>query len=152
MPLNYIVGLKPNLNNTVTSVTQLQTGNLPDATFDLVQTIEAYTNVKMVIDPFTIFLRTANNGIGKARAKAQIIVYDGITETQLYEVGCANNETKTFSIPKLEATFASVPAGRNLRMFILYIFDNVRGSNSGSMDVETIVSNVKVAISTIKTT
>lgn len=150
MPLNYIVGLKPNLNNTVTSVAQLQTGSLPDATFDLVQTIEAYTNVKMVIDPFTIFLRTENNGIGKARAKAQIIVYDGVTETQLYEVGCANNETKTFNIPKLEATFASVPAGRNLRMFILYIFDNVRGSNSGSMDVETTVSNVKVAISTIK--
>lgn len=151
MPLNYVVGPKPNLNNTITSVTQLASADLPNANYDLVQTIEAYTNVKLTIQPFNLYLRTANRGIGKARAKAQIIVYDGVTETQLYEVGCANNETKTFNIPKLEATFASVPSGRNLRMYIRYAFDNVRGSNSGSMDVETIVSGVKVSISTSKT-
>lgn len=148
MPLNYVVGLKPNLNNTISSVTQLQTGDLPDDTFNLVQTTEPYTNVKMVIEPFSIFLRTANNGIGKARATVQVTIYDGITETQLYQIGSADNASQTFNIPKLTATFASVPSGRKLRMFIYYFFDNRRGSNSGSMDVETTVSGVKVAINT----
>lgn len=148
MPLNYVVGLKPNLNNTISSVTQLQTGDLPNDTFNLVQTSEPYTNVKMIIEPFTIFLRTANNGIGKARATVQVTVYDGVTETQLYQIGSADNASQTFNIPKLTATFASVPSGRKLRMFIYYFFDNRRGSNSGSMDVETTVSGVKVAINT----
>lgn len=148
MPLNYVVGLKPNLNNTISSVTQLQTGALPDDTFNLVQTTEPYTNVKMIIEPFTIFLRTANNGIGKARATVQVTVYDGVTETQLYQIFSADNASQTFNIPKLTATFASVPTGRKLRMFIYYFFDNRRGSNSGSMNVETTVSGVKVAINT----
>jgi len=148
MPLNYVIGLKPNLNNTISSVTQLQTGDLPDDTFNLVQTTEPYTNVKMTIEPFTIFLRTANNGIGKARATVQVTIYDGVTETQLYQIGSADNASQTFNIPKLTATFANVPSGRKLRMFIYYFFDNRRGSNSGSMDVETTVSGVKVAINT----
>jgi hypothetical protein len=104
----------------------------------------------MVISPFTIFLRTENNGIGKARAKAQIIVYDGVTELQLYEVNSADNASRTFNIPQLTATFASVPSGRKLRMFIYYKFENRRGSSSGSIDIETIVSNAVVTISTIK--
>jgi len=148
MPLNYVVGLKPNLNNTISSVTQLQTGDLPDDTFNLVQTTEPCTNVKMIIEPFSIFLRTANNGIGKARATVQVTIYDGVTETQLYQIGSADNASETFNIPKLTATFANVPSGRKLRMFIYYFFDNRRGSNSGSMDVETTVSGVKVAINT----
>jgi len=148
MPLNYVVGLKPNLNNTISSVTQLQTGDLPDDTFNLVQTTEPYTNVKMIIEPFSIFLRTANNGIGKARATVQVTIYDGVTEIQLYQIGSADNASQTFNIPKLTATFANVPSGRKLRMFIYYFFDNRRGSNSGSMDVETTVSGVKVAINT----
>lgn len=148
MPLNYVVGLKPNLNNTISSATQLQTEDLPDDTFNLVQTVEPYTNVKMIIEPFTIFLRTESNGIGKARATARVTVYDGVTETQLYQIGSADNASQTFNIPKLTATFASVPTGRKLRMFIHYFFDNRRGSNSGSMDVETTVSGVKAAINT----
>ena len=148
MPLNYVVGLKPKLNNTISNVTQLQTGNSPDDTFNLVQTIEPYTNVKMVIEPFTIFLRTANRGIGKARATVRVIAYDGVTETQLYQIGSGDNDAQTVNIPKLTTTFASVPTGRKLRMFIYYHFYNGRGSNAGSMDVETTVSGVKVAIST----
>jgi hypothetical protein len=150
MPLTYIVGLKPNLNNTVTSVAPIIGPDQPSDTYNLVQTIEDYTNVKMVISPFTIFLRTENNGIGKARAKAQIIVYDGVTELQLYEVNSADNASRTFNIPQLTATFASVPSGRKLRMFIYYKFENRRGSSSGSIDIETIVSNAVVTISTIK--
>ena len=148
MPLNYVVGLKPNLNNTISSVTQLLLDDSLDDTFNLVQTIAPYANVKMVIEPFTIFLRTESNRKGKARATARVIAYDGVTETQLYQIGSADNDTQTFSIPKLTATFASVPSGRKLRMYIHYSFDNRRGSNSGSMDVETTVSGVKVAINT----
>ena len=152
MPLTYIVGLKPNLNNTVTSAVPIVASMAPDNTFNLVQTVEAYTNVKMVISPFTLFLRTKNNGIGKARATAQVIVFDGVTQTVLFEVSSADTTQRTFNIPELTATFANVPAGRNLRMHIYYAFDNRRGSNSGSMDVETIVTGVKVAITTTKTT
>ena len=148
MPLNYVVGLKPNLNNTISSATQLQTEGSPDDTFNLVQTVEPYTNVKMIIEPFTIFLRTGSNRKGKARATARVMVYDGVTETQLYQIGSADNASQTFNIPRLTATFASVPSGRKIRMFIHYFFDNRRGSNSGSMDVETTVSGVKVAINT----
>ena len=150
MPLNYVVGLKPNLNNTITSVTQFKRGAAPNADFDLVNTSEAYTNVKVNISAFTLRLRTANRGIGRARAKAQITLYDGVNFFQLYEVNSSNNTDTTFTIPALSKTFASVPSGRSIRMFIYYYFDNVRGLNSGSMDVETVVSGVKVVIATSK--
>ena len=151
VPLNYVLGLKPNLNNTVTSVAQFLTSDAPSAAFDLIQTTEAYTNVKVEIEPFSIYLRTENNGVGKARAKAQVIVYDGVFAVQLYEVGSADNAAQTFNIPKLTRVIPNIAAGKSIRVYIYYQYDNRRGSNSGSMDVETTVSNMVVKITTDKT-
>lgn len=150
MPLNYVVGLKPNLNNTITSVTQLSSEAVPNANYDLVQIADSYAKIVVAIAPFQIYLRTANRGIGRARAKATIILTDGVSDFQLYEVNSSNNTETTFNIPAVSQTFTNLPNGRVIRMYVKYFFDNVRGSNSGSMDAQTIVKGAKVAISTSK--
>lgn len=148
----YFVGPRPNLNNTVTSADLVSNGTGADNTFDLIQTIEPYTNVKVVVYPFNIFLRTANNGIGKARSQFRIFVdWGNFAPTEIYEVSTANNQTINVLTPKLTFTIPNVPSGRNIRVYGYYHFDNRRGSNSGSMDVETAVDNFKVDLSTTKT-
>ena len=54
-------------------------------------------------------------------------------------------------MPALTYSFPIVPIGRKIRVFIHFAFDNRRGSNSGSMDVEIKVNNWEVKISTVKT-
>ena len=150
-PVKYFLGLKPNLNNTITSADLVSNGTGPDDTFNLVVSADAYTQVKVEVLPFTIHLRTANNGIGKARATARVMLFDGVNNIQLYEVGTADNQEKTVVTPTLTSTIASSPVSRKIRVYVHYFFDNRRGSNSGSMDVETDISDMQVIISTIKT-
>lgn len=148
--LSYIAGQKPNLNNTVTSVTQIITGS-PDDSYNLVQAVEAYVNVKVTVNPFTLYLRTENNGIGKARAVFKLYVSYGSVATQLYQYNSGDNQTQTIQAPRREVTTPSLPSGTKIRVYAVYSFDNRRGSNSGSMDVQTAVSDFSVDISTIKT-
>jgi len=150
MPLNYVVGAKPNLNNTITSVVQISAVNVPTSDYDLIRLTESYPNIEINIAPFSLFLRTANRGIGRARAKATLILTDGVSDFQLYEVNSLNESATTFNIPALKYNFTNLPNGGLIRLYIYYTFDNVRGLNSGSMDVETTVSNFKCKITTSK--
>jgi hypothetical protein len=150
MPFTYTMGLKPNLNDTITSIAPFVVGTAPDDTYNMVVASEPYTDVKVVIEPFQLYLKTQNNGIGKARAIARIIMFDGVTAIQLYEIGAADNQTINVTTPKIERVITSFPTTRKIRVYVQYFFDNRRGSNSGSMNVETTVTDAVVTISTIK--
>jgi hypothetical protein len=146
----YYVGLKPNINNTVTSADLISNSSGPNDTFNLIQATQTYGNIKVKINPFTIFLRTENNGIGKARAYFQLYIdYNGlVTPLQLLEVSTADNQSKTVVTPQIIRTIPSLASGGKIRVYGYYRFDNRRGLNSGSMDVETQVTNFSVDIST----
>ena len=155
-PNVYYTGLKPNLNDT-----QVQTENIvidlngeypaPDDTFNLVVSADAYTKVKVNIPSFPIYLRTKNAGNGKARARVTIMLdYEG-SPISLRQISSVNDSEQTFTIPEISYTIASLPSGSKLRVYLLFAFDNVRGSNSGSMDVWTTVNDFMVNISTTKT-
>jgi len=116
-----------------------------------VEVTEDYTNVRIDTAAFPLYLRTKNGGIGKARAKATIKVSDGINTHDLYQVSSADNSEKTFNIPALNYTFPNVPIYGKIRVFIHFFFDNRRGSNSGSMNVEITINNFEVKITTTKT-
>lgn len=146
---SYYVGPKPNLNNTISSAAMVSNGTGPDDDFNLVQTIEPYTNVKVIIYPFNVFLRTANNGIGKARAQFRLFIDWGeAAPLEVLELSTANNQTINVLTGKYQLTIPSIPTGRKIRVYGYYHFDNRRGLNSGSMDVETTVNNFSVDIST----
>jgi len=151
-PNTYVLGLKPNLNTTIqqTETKVIGSSAIANDTFNLVEVTDTYTNVRIDTAAFPLYLRTKNVGIGKARAKATIKVSDGINTHDLYQVSSADNSENTFNIPALTYTFPNVPIGRKIRVFIHFAFDNRRGSNSGSMDVEVKINNFEVAISTIK--
>ena len=110
-----------------------------------------YTNVRIDTAAFPLYLRTKNRRHGKARAKATIKVSDGINTFNLYQVSSADNSENTFNIPALSYTFPNVPIGRKIRVYFHFFFDNRRGSNSGSMDVEIKINNFEVKITTTKT-
>lgn len=150
--LTYILGPKPNINTTITSVTSPQDISvIPGNSFNLVEVTENYLATQVVISPFTIFLRTQNNRIGKARAIIQLIVDNGVSKFQVYEIGSANNQSKTITVPKQTVIFTSMPTGRKVKVYFKLSFDNVRGLNSGSMDAEVTISGMNVSIGTTKT-
>ena len=152
-PNTYVLGLKPNLNTTIqqTETKVIDPSDIANDTFNLVEVTDNYTNVRIDTAPFPLYLRTKNVGIGKARASGTIKVSDGINTFDLYQVSLGNNTETTFDIPALTHTFPNVPIGRKIRVFIHFAFDNRRGSNSGSMDVELAINNWEVKISTTKT-
>lgn len=152
LAVNYIVGTKPNLNTTITTANiQKVSNDAPDDTFNLVNITEAYSQIKVDVPSFNIYLKTDSNGIGKARAHVKLIIFDGTTELQVYEVGSADNQTQNILVPAQSRTLNNVAIGKKLRVYLKYEFDNRRGSNSGSMNVFTTVSNMSVIISTTKT-
>lgn len=145
----YYAGLRPNINDTITSVGMVSSTAGTNAAFELVHTTQAYTNVKIVVNPFTLYLKTENVGIGKARAYFKVYVDFGTgSPVQLYDTSAANNETKTVVTPILKYTIPSLASGKIIRVYAHYGFDNVRGSNSGSMAVTTTLNDFSVDIST----
>ena len=151
-PNTYVLGLKPNLNTTMHQTeTKIMDSYIANDTFNLVEVTEDYTNVRIDIAAFPLYLRTKSGGIGKARAKATIKVSDGINTHDLYQVSSADNSENTFNIPALSYTFPYVPVFGKLRVYFHFFFDNRRGSNSGSMDVEIKINNFEVKITTTKT-
>ena len=151
-PNTYVKGLKPNLNTTIrqTETKVIDPSAIANDTFNLVEVTDNYTNVRIDTAPFPLYLRTKNGGIGKARATGNIKVSDGINTFNLYQVSSANNAENTFNIPALSYTFPTVPLFGKLRVYFHFFFDNRRGSNSGSMDVEIKINNWEVKITTTK--
>lgn len=156
---SYYVGPKPNLNNTITSVAMTSNDVGVNDDFNLIQTTEPYTNVKVVVNPFAVFLKTENNGIGKARAQFRLFIDWGETQvlpfvglvpkpTGLFEMSTANNQTLELTTPKITFTIPALASGRKIKVYGFYHFDNRRGSNSGSMDVESRINDFSVDIST----
>ena len=152
-PNTYVLGLKPNLNTTIqqTETKVIGSSTIANDTFNLVEVTDNYTNVRIDIASFPLYLRTKSGGKGKARATATIKVSDGVNTYNLHQVSSADNSENTFNIPALTYNFPIVPIGRKIRVFIHFAFDNRKGSNSGSMDVWTTINNFKVKISTSKT-
>lgn len=149
--LEYTVGPKPNLNTTITSVAPQEITVAPGDDFNLVEVTEAYEAAQIVTGAFNVHLRTESNGTGKARAKVQLIIYDGVTAFQKYEVGSADNQEQNLIIPAQSVSIPSLTVGRKIRVYLHFDFDNRRGSNSGSMDVEVDVTNMTASIATTKT-
>lgn len=150
--LEYVVGNKPNINNTIDN----RTVNKPPVTgfgtqLKLIQAIENYTHLKINIKPINIKLKTTNGGIGKARATLKLQLYDGVNVTTLQEWRSANNQEQIFITPEYNFTYTNFPQGRFIYIYFYGAFDNRRGLNSGNMDVYIDIKNMKASISTIKT-
>lgn len=153
-PNIYYVGLKPNLNDTVNQ-TEVQdtTGSVGDS-FNLIQATDSYTDVLVKVNPFTLRMDSDNNGLGRAKAVANVVVVVGeepYTIYTLYSVSVRNNDNKTFAVPALSKLLPIVPIGTKIKAYLYFTFDNTRGLNVGSMDIQLWINDWSVDISTIKT-
>jgi hypothetical protein len=142
-PVNYKIGLT-NENKILVENGAITNG------FNLIETSEAYTNVRVEILPFSIYIKNSEGGIGKAESKAKVILHDGTTEHQLYATELWRSGEKTVIVPKLAYNIAVLISNKKIRVYIKYEFNNKRGSNSGNMSVETKISGMKINITTTK--
>lgn len=156
MPLTYVVGTRPNLNNTVTSVTPLYL-SVPESSdaFNLIEASETYTSVKVQVPAFELTL-----GYRRTFARPKLIgrlkVYDGTSIIILREVSIAAGPTTpgglhefTFAITASETTIASLVPGKKIRV---YIHVEVTSSDGSTIqDAKAVVRDLKVNISTTKT-
>ncbi len=147
-PFDYKLGLKPNLSNTPQYPASANETN-PNDSFNLIESIDTYTNVLLAYD-INITLETDNNGLGRARSIAELYVSDGVISTKVDEVSITNNTSSTF-IMSGSVNIPLVSAGQKVRFNFAFVFDNTRGSNLGSIDVDVKINSAKLRISTIKT-
>lgn len=162
-PLNYTVGGRPNLNNTVTSMEPVRTsGILPNSpvitsAFDLIIASEEYTNVKVRVSDFKItlgFLRL----LGKNTIVAKVKLFDGVNTIDLTEFSMNSFSDPAppgprtdieFNIGPLEHTIPTLAIGSKIRV---YIWAQVTNANDNV--IQNIVINpqdFKVDISVTKT-
>lgn len=150
--LSYVVGPKPNISNTITSVGPValpETLNTSNA-FNLISTVENYASFKVRIKPFTLRLYTHNNGQGKARSEVRLVLSNGSTLETLKTWSVGDNSDLTLNVPARETNTIPIVSGKNIRLYFLFLFENRRGSNSGSIDVGVTITNFAADISTIK--
>lgn len=146
-PFNYILGNKPNLNNTIISVSQILKGGGDDEDFDLVTTNQVYNKIDFVLYPCILTLNLDNNGLGRAKGYVLIYLKIGSQLIKLYENTASNNDNKTFQIPQIKRSGLNVPSNTDIRLFVYYRYFNRK--NLGSIDVNFTVSNFKLDIKSI---
>jgi len=94
-------------------------------------------------------LRTKSNGIGKARGHFKLYIEHGNRNLiEVLAVDTGDNETKNILTTPYSFNIPNIPNGSKIYIFGFYLFENRRGLNSGSIDVETRVNNFSVDIST----
>lgn len=148
---NWYQGPRPNLNNTISSAVATSNESGADDTFNLVVADEDYTNVKIDVKPFNLHMRTDNNGLGKARGICRIITTgDGLPKRTLQEVSVTGDNTQDFVLGG-SYTIPNFNYGNKIRVYMELDFDNLKAGDLGSMDVDLVISNFAVDITTTKT-
>ena len=147
--VNYAVGPKPNLNSTVTSAAQIYNETAVNDDFNLIVAGENYTDVKVEISAFTLYLKSKQKSPFSPVIRAKLIVFNGVSEIELYETSVSANEGKTVLVPAHNLTIPNLSSGTKVRVYLKYLFNN-NGPIGPLMDAETSVSGMAVNIKTTK--
>lgn len=149
--LEYYIGLKPNLNDTITSAAVISREDNTNADFNLVASNDNYANVKIEVEPFEIDLKLIRfrRNVGGS-CWARVMLFDGVSERTLKEVSVAMEVPQTFSIPRLERVITSLPAGRKIQIYVLFQTRQSSGRGHRYVKGEINIRNMKANISTIK--
>ena len=151
--LEYTVGGRPNLNNTITSVA---VGEIADDgleandTFNLIVATENYNTVNIRTSPFVLVLQTANISGGLAQLSVRLIVSHPGGVTIAGEWTVLNNNTETFYVPELETSIASLPSGGKIRVYYWIYANNNAPAGIGSINFYAGFSELHAAIKTTK--
>jgi len=147
-PNVYRVGSRPNLNDTLQQTANVLETSVND-NLNLIEATQNYTgSVRVDFSAFTMHIRSSNNGIGKARTYAKVVVEAGSYKRTFEEVSTVNDEEETHYMNPGSVTFPNLPLGAPVRAYVDFTFDNRRGSNSGSMSSRVTITNFNVDIST----
>jgi hypothetical protein len=144
------LGLKPELNNTISSAVMVARDDAADDTFNLVVAAEEYANVKVKVPKVDVFMSTDNNGLGRAQARCRLVLSLPSGDVVMAETSVSNNNSMSATLSG-EYVIPAYHIGDKIRAYLQFDFDNTRGSNLGSMDVILTVNNMSVIVSTIKT-
>lgn len=152
-PFTYFVGQRPNLSDTFieVAVQALENTTVIPESFNLVQSDDAYTDVRVRISPFTVKITDTATGSGTdgIRTQVKLIVMVGATASVLATIDKVGTGVLTANISQKSKLINSLPYGTAIKVYLSCDFIT---SNSGvSRSVKVEVSAAQVAISTVKT-
>lgn len=153
-PFTYFVGQRPNISDTFTEVAVQALENttaIPES-FNLVRSDDAYTDVKVRIEPLSLRLTDTVVGPGAEliRTKASLIIKVGNTESVIVSVDKVGVGVMDIDISQKTKTISSLPYGTPIKVYMSYYFINT-GVFEGLRNVKAEVSATQVSISTVKT-
>jgi len=147
--IEYVVGPRPNLNQTITSVGFVdRTGSSvleADDDFNLVDPTEIYTNVKVTTPAFNMRIRTANIGLGKAQGRVRLMISYG-TALNIIQEWAANDNTDTvINVPSYTHTNSVSVVDEKIRVYFWIDFKNLTGFNGidFQLDIEDFGATIK---------
>lgn len=161
--LSWYEGLRPNINNTITSIAPIAidgSGTLvANDTFNAIVTSEAYGLTTVATDPFALTLITSNNGNGRAQLTVRLILaYGGIvdggnngTTIILEERSVEDNQAETFIIPAINYNIPVLNNGDKVRVYFWVEAKNRAFAQLDSINFKVGVTQLNIAIRTTKT-
>lgn len=148
--LEYYVGTKPNLNNTVNTAGVEFMGVLTDA-FNVIEAIETYTNVNVKINPFKIRLEGYKNQTAHMRASIKLFVQHGLGTIQVAEYSITDNADTTFNVPETNTNIPTLNIGGKIRVYFYVEYEFTRGmSVTAYSSILYTIQDMAVDISTTK--
>lgn len=130
MPFNYVVGLRPNINNTVTSaVPVIQEGYInPPSTFNLIDATQNYSNLKLEIAPFNIRIKQTSV-LTLPRTDYKVLMLVNNTLTTLASGTVEQQGVAVVQIPYILRQLGSVQSGAKIKVYFRFYYTAAPFSN-----------------------
>lgn len=161
--LEYTTGLRPNLNNTITSlVPGVIDGSgtlVANDSFNAIVTSEPYGATLVTIPPFVLTLITENMGTARAQLTVRVIIaYGGIVDggnngivDTVREYNSTDNQAQTIIVPQLSYGIPALANGDKIRIYFWIEAKNAAFAQPGSINATVGIRTLQASISTTKT-
>jgi hypothetical protein len=148
--VEYYIGTKPNLNNTVNTAGVESLSSLNDS-YNLIESIDTYTNVNVNIKDFTIRIKGNKRDAQNITGIAKVIINYGFGQIEVAQYSIRNNEDVTFNFTEQNRNIPSLPIGGKIKVFVYCEFNFVNDYGFLNSSATFTIENMAVDISTTKT-
>jgi hypothetical protein len=150
-PFDYIVGLRPNINNTITSATtQVFINNqLPPVSFNLVAPSQNYQQIRVEVPAFEIRFDTTANVNSQPKTDYKIYCSFGSTLIALRSGSILGVGLNALQVARISVALNNVQAGQNIKVYFRFDFvstGNPLGTRVSKVELKDIAVNFTTTI------
>jgi len=150
-PFDYMVGLRPNINNTITSAsTQVFINNqLPPVSFNLVAPSQSFQQIRVEVPAFEIRFQTTANVNSQPKTDYKIYCSFGSTLITLRSGSILGVGLNVLQVARISVALNNVQTGQNIKVYFRFDFastGNPLGPRVSKVELKDIAVNFTTTI------